>query len=192
MYELMLCTCCVRRNVWMHESINVWVYDCMNVTCMDVCTSLYDCITIYDRWDSKKWDKTCRMGGGLTSQYKHSANFLGDDIIVNKSRYWWCKTWHKVAIDASWKDSPLLSKVWKKSPFVNRHRVFFPRHASAVMFFVVFFFKSLTFAWIAYAGFQSTRNIFLYAPNFFLDHPFRFSVHRDAQFFLSRLFRFST
>jgi hypothetical protein len=29
-------------------------------------------------------DKIGKMGGGLTSQYKHSANFLGDDIIVNK------------------------------------------------------------------------------------------------------------
>jgi len=29
-----------------------------------------------------KRDKTGKMGGGLTSQYKHSANFLGDDIVV--------------------------------------------------------------------------------------------------------------
>ena len=34
-----------------------------------------------------KWDKTGKMGGGVTSQYKHLANFLGDDVIVNKSSH---------------------------------------------------------------------------------------------------------
>ena len=35
--------------------------------------------------DLMKQDKTGKMGVGLTSQYKHSANFLGDDVIVNIS-----------------------------------------------------------------------------------------------------------
>jgi hypothetical protein len=30
-----------------------------------------------------KRDKTGKMGGGMTLHYKHSANFLGDDVIVN-------------------------------------------------------------------------------------------------------------
>jgi len=34
-----------------------------------------------------KRDKTGKMGGRLTSQYKYSANFLGDDIIVNISSH---------------------------------------------------------------------------------------------------------
>jgi len=44
------------------------------------------------------------------------------------------------------------------------------------------FFLSLTFAWTALSGFQSTGNVlFFYAPNFCLDRPFGFSVHRGAQ-----------
>jgi len=49
-------------------------------------------------------DMTCKMGGRLTSQYKHSTNFLGDYIIVNKSSH------RKVATDASWGENPLLIK----------------------------------------------------------------------------------
>jgi len=36
-----------------------------------------------------KRDKTGKMGGGMTSQYKHSASFLGDDIIEIKLSRWW-------------------------------------------------------------------------------------------------------
>ena len=49
--------------------------------------------------DSMERDRTCKIGGGLTAQYKHSANFLGVDIIVNKSGHWWYETWHTVAAD---------------------------------------------------------------------------------------------
>ncbi|KEH26353.1 hypothetical protein MTR_6g052880 [Medicago truncatula] len=42
---------------------------------------------LYMTGDSMSRDKTGKMGGGLTSQYKHSANFLGDDTIVNKSSH---------------------------------------------------------------------------------------------------------
>jgi len=47
---------------------------------------MYECID----WivTGEKRDKTGMMGGGLTSQYKHSANSLGDDTIVNKSSCW--------------------------------------------------------------------------------------------------------
>jgi len=30
-----------------------------------------------------KRDRVGKMGGGLASQYKHSANFLRDDTLVN-------------------------------------------------------------------------------------------------------------
>jgi len=81
------------------------------------------------------------MGGGLTSQYKHSANFLGDDIIVNKLSCWRGKIRHKVATDVSWGIKPIVDpKVWKKSPFVDQRRVFLHWRASAVMLFVLFYF----------------------------------------------------
>jgi len=81
----------------MYECMNERdLYDCIN------CRWLYDCIIAYDKRNSMKRDKTGKMGGGLTSQYKHSANFLGDDIIVNKSSRWQGKTRYKVATDVSW------------------------------------------------------------------------------------------
>ena len=86
-------------------------------------------------------------------------------------------------------------KVWKKSSFVDQCRVFLHWCASTIMLFLFYYFfeKSLTFAWIALSGFQFTGSMFLfYAPNFCLDRPFGISVHRDALFCLSRLFRFST
>jgi len=50
-------------NVGMYEYITVWLY-------------------ITGELDGT--DRTCKMGGGLTSQYKHLANFIGDDIIRDK------------------------------------------------------------------------------------------------------------
>ena len=35
--------------------------------------------------DLMEQDWTCKMGGGMPAQYKHSANLLGVDAIVNKS-----------------------------------------------------------------------------------------------------------
>jgi len=62
---------------------------------------MYECID----WivTSEKRDKTGKMGGRLTSQYKHSANFISDDTIVNKLNRGWGKTRHKVATGASWR-----------------------------------------------------------------------------------------
>jgi len=57
--------------------------------------------------DSMRRDKTCKIGGGLTTQYKHLANFLGVDIIVNKSGHWWYETWHTMAADAPMEASSL-------------------------------------------------------------------------------------
>ena len=39
---------------------------------------------LYMTGDLVKRAKTSKMGGGLTTQYKHSANFLEDDTIVSK------------------------------------------------------------------------------------------------------------
>jgi len=140
-------------------------------------------------------DRTCKIGGGLTAQYKHSANFLRVDIIVNKSGPWWHETWHAMAADAPWEASSLLIEglgevaicKWEQSVLPS---ACFSSH-SLFLFFRLFW-KSLIFAWTALSGFQSTGNVFLFcAPNFFLDRPFGCSVHRDALYCLSRIFRFS-
>ena len=140
--------------------------------------------------DSMKWDKTGKLGSGSISQYQHSASFLGDGILGDQLSCLQGKIQDEVATDASWGRNPLL-KVWKKSPFINRHRMFFHWHTLIVMPFYFFLFESLTFAWIPLSGFQSTGSIFLfYAPNFCLDRHFGFPVHRDALYCLSHLFRF--
>jgi len=56
---------------------------------------------------SMEQDKTCKVGGGLSTQYKHSANFLGNDIIVNRSGHWRYETWHTVVADSPWEASSL-------------------------------------------------------------------------------------
>jgi len=60
--------------------------------------------------DSMGQNRTCKIGDGLTTQYKHSANFHGVDVIVNKSGHWWYEVWHTVAADAPWGDSSLSIK----------------------------------------------------------------------------------
>ena len=75
---------------------------------------------------------------------------------------------------------------------------------------IVIRFNSLTFSWTALLGFQSTGKplfsqvalsgfqlvgctyIFYFIPNFCLNRPFGFSIHRDAYFCPSRPFGFST
>ena len=54
------------------------------------------------------------------------------------------------------------------------------------------FLKSLIFAWIPLSGFSIHReyiSLFLCAPNFCLDCPFRFSAHRNAHFLPKPPFR---
>jgi hypothetical protein len=48
--------------------------------------NLYDLYELYMTGDSMERDKIGKTGGGLTPQYKHSANFIGDDIIVKQNR----------------------------------------------------------------------------------------------------------
>src|SRR6266487_3939665 len=98
---------------------------------------------------------------------------------------------------ASW-GKVCRSEVWQKSPFCTLKPNIFSWscfNSHVFCFFFLFFLKSLTFAWTALSGFQSTGNIFLFfcfTPNFCLDRPFGFSIHRDAHFCLSRPFGFST
>jgi len=62
------------------------------------------------------------------------------------------------------------SKARKKSSFVDQRRVFLQWHASAVMLFCLIFL------------------CFWKVPNFCLDRPFRFSIHREYIPFLCPLF----
>jgi hypothetical protein len=99
--------------------------------------------------DLMKRDKIGKMGGGLTLQYKHSANFLGDDIIVNKSSRWRCKTRHKVAID---KQQPMnlgekaycLTNSLEEVAICKPTRSAFPLACfnSHVLFYALFFLKN--------------------------------------------------
>ena len=75
---------------------------------------------------------------------------------------------------------------------------------------IVIRFNSLTFAWTSLSGFRSTgkpffaqvalsgfqlagcTTFFCFIPNFCLNRPFGFSIHRDAHFYPSRPFGFST
>jgi len=117
--------------------------------------------------DSMEQHKTCKIEGGLTAQYKHSANFVGVDIIVNKSGHWRYETWHTVAADAPWEASSLLIEslgevaICKWEPSVIPSACF------------------------------SNHSLFLFLkiPNFCLDRPFGFSVHREYfPFFVSLIF----
>jgi len=100
------CACAVVcMNVWIRESINAWMYECIDVWLYNLYDGIY---IVCDRWTRR--DKTGKIGSGLTSQYKHSTNFLGDGIVVNKSSHWQCKTLYKVETDASPGESPLLIK----------------------------------------------------------------------------------
>jgi len=95
---------------------------------------------------------------------------------------------------------PINQTLWQKSPSLNQYEVYssirptwtvMPLSSSifCIVVCLFFFLKSLTFAWIALSGFQSTGNIFFVSPNFCLDRPFRFSIHQDAHFWLKPPFR---
>ena len=102
-------------------------------------------------------DMTCKMGGRLTSQYKHSTNFLGDYIIVNKSGHRWYATWHTVAADAPWEASSLSIE--------SLGEVAICKWAQSVLPLACFSSHSLF--------------LLLRIPNFCVDYPFGFLVHRE-------------
>jgi len=183
----------------MCESIHVWIYNCMNeCDLFDYlnCRWLYDCIIAYDRWT--RWNETKHVR--WEAEWHRSTNTRQTSLEMMLLRT--NRAADEVKPGIRWQLMSLGDKahywlkVWKKSSFVDQRRVFLHWCASAVMLFVSFFllfWKSLTFAWTALSGFQSTGSMFLfYAPNFCLDRPFGFSVHQGALYCLSRLFRFST
>jgi len=173
------------------------LYDCINFRW------LYDCIIAYDRWT--RWNETkqvrCeadwhrstntqqtslemmllwinRATDGVNPVQSTDRCLVGIKPIVDqksgRSRHLWAKSLEEIAICRPTQSVHPLARL-------SSHALCF-----------IFLKKSLTFAWTTLSGFQSTGSIFLfYAPNFCLDRPFGFSVHRDALYCLSRLFRFS-
>jgi len=122
-------------------------------------------------------DRTCKIGGGLTAQYKHLANFLGVDIIVNKSDHWCYETWHTVAADAPWEASSLSIEGLGEVAICKWEQSVLPSACFSSHSLFLFFLK---------------------IPNFCLDLPFGFLVHQEyvpfcaSNFCLSHLFRFAT
>jgi len=177
MCELILCVY-ESTDVWMHECMNVWMW-------------LERPYKLHMTSDLMEQDRACKIGGGLTAQYKHSANFSGVDIIVNKSGHRWYATWHTVAADAPWEASSLsiesLGEVaickWAQSVLPL---ACFSSHSLFLLLRIPNFCVDYPF------GFLVHREYILFcAPNFCMDRPFGFSIHRDAHFCLSRLFKFS-
>jgi len=116
--------------------------------------------------DSMEQDRTCKVGGELTTQYKHSANFLGVDIIVDKSGNWRYETWHTVAADAPWEASSLSNESLGEIAICKWEQSVLPSACFSSCLSFLFFLK---------------------IPNVCLDRPFGFLVHRECIPFLCPL-----
>jgi len=168
-------------SIWKYWCVDAWMYEC----------DLNDHIN--DIWQVTRRNKTGHVR--LEADWQRSTNTRQTSLEL--MLLWINRAIGGVKPGTRWQLMPLgkpahcRSKVWEKSPFVNGRRAFFPRHALVVILCFCLW-KSLTFSWTALSGFKSTGSIFLFCvPNFCLDRPFGFSVHRDALYCLSRLFRFS-
>ena len=144
--------------VWICESINAWMYGC----------NLNDYMNCIWKMNSMRQNTIGKMGGGLSSQYKHSTNFLADDIIVNKSSRGRGKTRYKVATDVSWGWSSLLTQ--------SLEEIAICRPAQSVPPLARFSSHAFLFYFV------------LKIPNFCLDRPFGFSIHRECVSFYAPYF----
>jgi len=95
-----------------------------------------------------------RSESGPASQYKYLVTLNGDNITGEDSNIVRVKSYNQNIAGVR----PNRSKLKQKSPFVDQRRVLLHWRASAVMLFVLFFLK---------------------IPNFCLDRPFGFSIHRE-------------
>jgi len=117
-------------------------------------------------------DWTGKMGNGPTSQNKHSTIFIGDDIIGEELNCCRGKARHGISIDGevdtSWGESPLIRNMAEVAICKPTQSALswarFSSHDFCLCFFLLFFLKSLTFAWTTLLGFQSTGNIFFFVP----------------------------
>jgi len=185
MCELILCVYVYVVYAWMCEYMKVLMRGCMNVWMW-----LERPYKLHMTGDSMGQDRTCKVGGRLTTQYRHSANFLGVDIIMNKSGHGRHETWHTVATDAPWETSSLwiesLGEVaickWEPSVLPS---ACFSSHS------LFLFVKIPNFCLDRPFGFSVHQEYIPFCvPTFCQDRPFGFSVHRDALYCLSRLSRF--
>ena len=189
MYELIFCVYVCVVYAWMCEYMKVLMCGCMNVW-------MYEC-DLNDHinciWQVTRWNETGHVR--LEGDWHRGTNTRQTSLELILSWTNWAIGGMKPG--TRWQPMPLGKpthwrlKVWEKSPFVNGSRVFFPRYASAVI--VLFLFVKIpNFCLDRPFGFSVHREYIPFcAPNFCLDRPFGFSVHRDAHFCLSRLFRFS-
>jgi len=143
--------------------------------------------------DSREQDRTSKVGGGLTAQYKHSTNILGFDVIVNKSGHWRYETWRAVAADVPWEANSLSIKGLGEAAICKWAQGVLPSACfSSHSLFLFLFVKIPNFCLDRPFKFLVHREYILFcAPNFCLDSPFGFSIHRGALYCLSRLIRFS-
>ena len=143
----------------------VWiccVCTCESIDVMDVWMyewDSYDCIhcTWYMNSMRKTWPVRWRVDRHCS--ITHSANLLEDDIIVNKSSRGRGKTRYKVATDVSWGWSSLLTQ--------SLEEIAICRPAQSVPPLARFSSHAFLFYFV------------LKIPNFCLDRPFGFSIHRE-------------
>jgi len=159
-YCVGMCALCTLEcmNIWKYWCVDAWMYECMNVWMW-----LERPYKLHMTGDSMEQDRTCKVGGGLTAHYKHSTSFLGVDIIVNKSGHWRYETWHTVAADAPWEASLLSNESLGEVAICKWEQSVLLSACFSSRFLFLFFLK---------------------IPNFCLDRPFRFSVHRECIPFL--------
>jgi len=147
--------------------------------------NFYDCTTV----DVIRLD---RRGGSWTDIAVQTLGKLHRrDIIVNKSGYWWYETWHTVAADAPWEASSLTIEGLGEVAICKWEQSVLP--LACFISHSLFLFVEIPNFCLDYPfGFSVHREYIPFcAPNFCLDRPFGISVHRDALYCLSRLFRFS-
>jgi len=170
----------------MYGCMNAWMCECDlndHINCM---------------WQVTRWNETRHVR--LEADWQCSTNTRQTSLEL--MLLWTNRAIGGVKSGTRWLLIPLgetahwRSIVWEKSPFVNGHTMFFPRHALVVVFCFCFWFcflKILDFCLDRPFGFSVHWECipFLCAPNFYLDRPFGFSIHWDAFYCLSRLFRFS-
>jgi len=155
MFELILCVYVCVLYAWLCEYMKVLMCGCMNVWMYEY--DLNDHINCI--WQVTRWNKTGHVR--LKADWQRSTNTRQTSLELILS--WTNRAIGGIKLGTQWQLMPLGEtahcrlKVWEKLPFVNGHWVFFPRCALAVV---------LCF-------------LFVKIPNFCLDRPIGFSVHRE-------------
>ena len=184
-YCACLCALCTLEcvSIWKYWRVDAWMYEC----------DLNDHINCI--WQVTRLKKTKHVR--LEADWQRSTNTRQTSLEL--MLLWINRAIGGMKPGTRWRLMPLgkpalcWSKIWEP-PFVNGRRVFFPRHAFAVVLCFCFsLWKIPNFCLDRPFGFSVHREYipFFCALNFCLHRPFGFSVHRGALCCLSRLIRFS-